>query len=248
MLEQWFESDRGKKILGRQQEMIDEILTRCFGYHLLQLSVSARIKLYENSRVQSNYLCHPFSTGSHARCNFDRLPFANESLDAVIIHHAHEFVGQPHQLLRELQRVVIPHGHLIIAGFNPWSPLGFYSRMSHLLPRSMWQNHSISSRRIKDWLNLLGFETQVNLFGYHSPQLLERTGKPFFNRWLRRWPLGAFYLISAVKEEATMTPVKPVWRSSQSGFSGLAPVKRRITNSRFIDRRVISTLYDENII
>ena len=246
-LERWFEGDRGRKILDCQRVMIEEVLGRCFGYHLLQLSVTARVQLYENSRVQNNYRCHPLATNSHARCDFDQLPFANESLDVVIVHHVHEFVSHPHQLLREIQRVVIPHGHLIIMGFNPWSPLGVYSRIGHLLPKSLWQNHLISSRRMKDWLSLLGFETQMSHFGYHSPQLLERTDSPMFNRLLRHWPLGDFYLISAIKEEATMTPVKPIWQTARNGFSGMAPVKQRVTNSAVIDHKIITAFHDEDV-
>ncbi len=230
LLEDWFEGEHGQLMLQRQQLLINEAISGSFGYHLLQLSVDSRLQLFNESRVQNKYFCHPLSSNSSARCQFDQLPFASESLDVVLLHHVQEYVNNPHALLREIHRVVIPHGHLLIVGFNPWSPLGLYGQLARLLPRSIWQNHSIGPRRIKDWLSLLGFETQFCHFGYHSPALMERSDKPWLKQLLKQWPLGGFYMISAIKEEAGMTPIKPNWKAASKPFAGLAPVKPRATH------------------
>ncbi|ARN75854.1 class I SAM-dependent methyltransferase [Oceanicoccus sagamiensis] len=230
LLESWFDGEAGQLMLQRQREHIDEALASSFGYHLLQLSVDSRVQLFEHCRVQNKYPCHPLGNGS-ARCDFEQLPFASESLDVVLLHHVQEYVSTPHALLREIQRVVIPHGHVIILGFNPWSPLGLYGQFARLLPHSIWQNHSISPRRIKDWLSLLGFETQSCHFGYHNPAVLERSDKLMLKRLLKQWPLGNFYMISAIKEEAGMTPIKPSWKKAAKPFAGLSPVKPGVTHS-----------------
>ena len=232
MLEQWFNSERGARLLNSQKGLLDTALSRCFGYHLLQLSVDSRVTLFDECRVQSKYRCHPFAAGVNVSCDFEQLPFASESLDVVILHHIQEFVHDPHQMLREIQRVIVPNGHLIVFGFNPWSTVGAYSQLARLLPDSMWHNHQISCRRMKDWLKLLGFKTEHVQYGFHSPQLLERSKRPAIRHLLTQWPFGNFYLISAVKQVATIIPAKPKWRRSNNRFVGLAPVKPGVSNGR----------------
>lgn len=224
-LEQWFDSQRGKAMLECQQTIVDEVLSSQFGYYLLQLSVDSRIQLYNNSRVQNKYRCHPLAITADVHCDCQQLPFANESIDVIVLHHCQEFVTNPHQLLREIHRVMVPHGQLVIIGFNPWSLLGLYSQIGRFIATSAWQNQMISSRRMKDWLELLGFNSDSCQFGFHLPQLLEQTKKPAMKTFLRHWPLGSFYLISAIKEEAGMTPLRPAWKYSKSAFSGLSPIK-----------------------
>ncbi len=232
MLEQWFYSERGSKLLSCQQRLIDDALSRCFGYHLLQLSVDSRIKLFDECRVQRKYRVHPFADNVSINGNFEQLPFAGESLDVVILHHVQEFAVDPHQMLREIQRVIIPQGHLIVLGFNPWSTIGAYSQLARWLPNSMWHNHQISCRRMKDWLSLLGFETEQVQYGFHSPQIMESSNNPIIDNFLKGWPLGSFYLISAVKHVASITPVKPKWKDKKNGFVGLSPVKPRVSNGK----------------
>jgi SAM-dependent methyltransferase len=228
LLTQWFASEMGSQLLSKQREHLDEALTRCFGYHLLQLSADADLNLFNECRVQKKYRVHPFSKGCSAHCHFDELPFANESLDVVIVHHVHEFVENPHQMLREMQRVVVPHGHLIIVGFNPWSLQGVYTGLAGLMSGSMWQNKLITSRRMKDWLSLLGFEINKVEYGFHNPQYLERRVGQWGKEKLRAWPLGNFYMVSAIKQVSTMTPVKLRWSKPRKKFAGLSPAEPRV--------------------
>jgi SAM-dependent methyltransferase len=224
-LERWFDSSQGQTMLACQQKILDDVLLSQFGYHLLQLSIDSRVELFKVSRVQNKYRCHPFAGSADAFCDFQQLPFATESLDVVVLHHTQEFVSNPHQLLREVQRVMIPHGQLVIIGFNPWSPLGLYSHIGHFMPASVWQNQLISSRRMADWLSLLGFEKDSCQFGHHFPQALEHSRKPLVEQFLKHWPLGNFYLISAIKEEAGITPLRPRWISPRPAFAGLTSIK-----------------------
>lgn len=228
-LRHWFAGPKGSIMLRDQQRLIDDSLTHCFGYHLLQLSVDPEAQLYEGCRIQTKFRCHPYAQHLDARCLFEQLPFANESLDTVIVHHAHEFVDDPHLILREMQRIIVPHGHLILVGFNPWSVLGLYSRFARFLPKSIWQNHLLSCGRMKDWLRLLGFDSQFIQFGHHHPQLLDRRDEAPVIRFLKNWPFGDFYIISAQKEVAAMTPIKPQWAVA-GNFAGLAQIKPSIRN------------------
>ncbi len=227
-LERWFDSERGQRLLSRERELLYPALAEAFGYHLLQLSVDARIELYDNCRVQRKFRAHPFDPSLDVLCHGEQLPFASESLDVVILHHVHEFIDDPYQVLREIQRVIIPYGQVMILGFNPWSPLGAYAGFHRWLPESHWQNHLITSRRMKDWLGLLGFETVSVDYGLRLP----RRDRPWMDALARRWPFGDFYQIVAIKQVASINPVKPRWKDSVAAFPGLAPVKPPVAGSR----------------
>ncbi len=235
-LEQWFCSEPGQSLLAEQRLLFDDALKNCFGYHLLQLSVSRDINLSGQARVQSHQRCHPLP-GNGAQCEFDQLPIATSSLDAVILHHAHEFVSNPHFVLREMERVIVPHGHLLIAGFNPWSLLGLYAAFASLSPNSIWHNHRLGSRRLTDWLALLGFKVIDVQYGFYRPpisnhQLFNKFDLPLLARNKHNWPFGAFYVISAVKEVATMTPVKTRWQLAGKSFGRFGAAKPSTSSGR----------------
>jgi len=148
------------------------------------------------------------------RCDFDALPFPNASLDLVVMPHALELARDPHVALREVERVLMPEGRVVIAGFNPTSLWGLRQRCARMrrglgirrdkglfLPRA---GEFIGYWRLRDWLRLLSFEVEAGRFGCYRPPLsslrwlsrfewMERAG----DRW---WPvLGAVYFVVAVK-------------------------------------------------
>jgi SAM-dependent methyltransferase len=148
------------------------------------------------------------------RCDFDALPFPNASLDLVVLPHALEQAQDPHAVLREVERVLVPEGRVVIVGFNPTSLWGLRQRCGRVrqglgiqrdkglfLPR---HGEFIGYWRLRDWLRLLNFEIEAGRFGCYRPPLSS-------DRWLSRfqwmehwgdrwWPvLGAVYFLAAVK-------------------------------------------------
>ena len=237
-IEQWYSCGWGQSLLALEKALIDEALASSFGYYLLQLSISRKLCLFDNARVQHKFQCHPFGGGSESlRSDFGHLPFASDSLDVVIVHHCHEFVSAPQQVLREVERVMVNNGQLILLGFNPWSLLGAAGRISGVMPRSMWQNQWLSYRRLSDWLALLGFQVKFHQFGYHRPPFMAAkapalgANKTRLDKLLAQLPTGGFYFISAVKQPPAMIPVTPRW-APPSPFAGLAGVKPRVSNGR----------------
>ena len=57
-------------------------------------------------------------------CDLLDLPFEAQSVDLLVMPHTLEFTSDPHRLLREAERVLMPEGRLIILGFNSLSLWG----------------------------------------------------------------------------------------------------------------------------
>ena len=55
---------------------------------------------------------------------FEAMPFESESIDLVVMPHALEVSEDPHALLREVYRILIPGGRVILTGFNLMSLWG----------------------------------------------------------------------------------------------------------------------------
>ena len=167
------------------------------------------------------------------------LPVASDSIDAVLLSHTLDFSKNPHQLLREVERVLIPEGNVIIIGFNPWSLWGLWQLFRLRSKKVPWCGHFISSWRIHDWLSLLGFEVKVDEALMFRPPLqhrglmqkfdfLERIGGRFWS------PLSGVYVILAVKRVSRLTPIKPAWKLRPRVIRGRAvePTANNIRHSR----------------
>jgi len=173
------------------------------------------------------------------RCHFDALPFDASSLDLVVLPHALELARDPHLTLREVERVLVPEGRVLIIGFNPASLWGTRQRLGRLrhrlgvgaerelfLPRA---GEFIGYRRLRDWLRLLSFEVESGRFGCYIPPVTSAKWLSRF-KWMeaagdRWWPVfGALYYIVAVKRVRGMRLVGLLKESRQLSVSAPAPV------------------------
>lgn len=64
--------------------------------------------------------------GEHLQVITDlaHLPFAAKSVDACLLGHSLGYAAAPRRVLREVDRVLVDDGWLIISGFSPFSLLG----------------------------------------------------------------------------------------------------------------------------
>lgn len=163
-------------------------------------------------------------------------PWQAESLDLVVLPHTLERSADPHACLREVERVLIPEGQVLITGLNPVSLWGGATQRSG--PRrsaGASVQRLIAYRRLRDWLRLLGFEVQVSRFGGWTPAL---TSERWMQRlgWMERagerwWPiLGGVYLLMATKRVpgGRWLPARQ-WRTVRSPAAATAPVARSDT-------------------
>jgi SAM-dependent methyltransferase len=231
----WLLTPPGQYLLAWEQDRLDHAVTDAFGYHALQLGLPELEGLRANRMphrwVASDSLhvpetlplpppqdpsitTQPPPETLSLHCEYDALPFPNASLDLVVLPHALELARDAHLTLREVERVLVPEGRVVIAGFNPTSLWGLRQRLGRMrrgvgldrghglyLPRA---GDFIGYWRLRDWLRLLGFEVEVARFGCWRPPLgtqqwlarfewMDRVG----DRW---WPvLGAVYFLVAVK-------------------------------------------------
>lgn len=151
------------------------------------------------------------------RCDFAELPFPAQSLDLVVLPHTLEWVDDPHACLREVERVLVPNGQVVITGFNAmslWGARQFAGRFGGgwYLPQ---QGEFIAPRRARDWLRLLGFEITQGRYGCYRPAVRSQV---WLQRWRfmdaagdRWWPVfGAIYLLAAIKRVPAMRLVGKV--------------------------------------
>ncbi len=238
-LRDWYATPLGQAILAVERRLLARQLGNAFGYHLLQLGIDLELTLFEGCRVQRCFKAGPVVAGVAAnglagswseaagldearseeknrevpvvRCDFEALPFESDSLDVVVVHHVLEFANNPHAVLRELYRVVVPHGRILIVGFNPWSLFGMRMLASRFGRQPLWHNHLLAPARVTDWLQLLGFESERTDYGFH--RLPFNRGAAWSladgdNAWSRYWPMGGIYQITAVKEVVTFIPLR----------------------------------------
>ena len=74
-----------------------------------------------------------------------------------MLPHTLEYEPEPHEILREVGRILSAEGHLVVLGFRPLSSWG----LRHLFARDGFPpglERMIGERRLRDWLKLLGFE------------------------------------------------------------------------------------------
>ncbi|TVO76262.1 class I SAM-dependent methyltransferase [Sedimenticola selenatireducens] len=231
-LRRWFSSTPGKELLAQEQIVLERLLGECFGYYLLQVGcIGQQMEPLSMSRIKSQIvlLSHESdSIGTTSGCVVGdplHIPLAADSVDAVLLMHTLDFTQDPHQLLREVERILIPEGHLIIAGFNPFSLWGLWQFFRWRSKRVPWCGHFISSWRVHDWLSLLGFDVREEQALMFRPPLqhdglmqrldfMERIGGRF-------WPLfSGAYVILAVKRVSRLTPIKPAWKLRPKSIRG----------------------------
>lgn len=246
MVREWYATDLGQSLLDNEKQCLNQLLEHIFGYNLIQLGCldknADKRCLISGSRISGKFVLESLAQviqvnpGTCMITRFDDLPLQNHSLDAVILPHTLEFEQNPHQILREVERILVAEGKAIFLGFNPMSLWGFWHKYWEMKNRIYQKKagkgthrevplpscgHLISQKRLRDWLQLLGFDIDlVSEYFYRPPlrssvllkklKFIERAGQ--FSKIL---PAGG-YLMVATKRVSTLTPIPQGWKLSKA--------------------------------
>jgi SAM-dependent methyltransferase len=208
-LMKWYRDKSVGQRLGRQlSELLGTQLEQVFGYHMLVTGgdigldfggLSKTQRVFRLSSKLTSDINEPSVVGFSSA-----LPVATDSVDALILCHTLDASPAPHHVLRECQRVLVPNGHLFIINFNPTSVWGLANMARRALRWHAGNLRAVSSKRLRDWLSLLGFS-------YAAPQYLvtlapranRRIGRMLnrLDHWLssHNAPTGCVYIIHARK-------------------------------------------------
>ncbi len=207
--ERWSQLPHGEWLAEQLGLALTPHLAKVFGYYLVHVGQLSQQLNLPDIRVR-----HQFSAASSGTADvltdLEYWPFAEYSLDAIMLVAKLEFERDPHQVLREMSRSLTNDGYLILAGFNPLSPAMLTGMWPGNARRHPWQGRYFSKMRIHDWLALLNFEVVSS--DYIAPSWLSEKLQPADRglRTLSSWvpQVGAMYYIIARKREYPLTTIR----------------------------------------
>ncbi|WP_065650062.1 class I SAM-dependent methyltransferase [Pantoea eucrina] len=200
----WNDMPWGEYFRDALTQQLQPWLTRLYGFHMLKIgSLSAEIDTRQCA------ISHQVNVGSEGDAlqviaSVSQLPFESKSIDACLLAHTLAWEQDPHRVLREVDRVLIDDGWLIISGFNPFSLLGIGKAVPGLSRRAPWNSRMFSQVRLLDWLSLLNYEvvyrTRFQVVPWH------RQGGRMISAHLPA--LGCLNIVVARKRTFPLTPAK----------------------------------------
>ena len=210
-LAEFYSTSLGQYALRWEQEQFGKMVADCFGYVALQMGSSGEDFLSKNligMKIVAEQELRPLTQLSAddvripIQIDYAQLPFESESVDLVLLPHSLEMAEDPHALLREIYRVLMPGGRVILTGFNLTSLWGLRVRLQRVGAKTFLPGRQFMSVfQVRDWLHLLSFHVDRGTFGRYGLSFapgkkdswLEKAG----DRW---WPqCGAIFAIGATK-------------------------------------------------
>src|SRR3979411_934527 len=225
----WFSTPQGTYVLDWELAQFDSAVDDVFGFRALQDGLP-EIDFLRQTRIPYRFSL-ALEPGAALAADPLQLPLASQSVDLVALAPVFEFPHTPHGVLREVERVLIPEGQVVISGFNSaslWRLRQVFSRKAG----APWDGRFIGLVRLKEWLKLLGLELNGGKFGcyappFSNPQWLRRFGfmEKMGPRWL--WFAGAVSVGLAGRRARGMRVATPAWRGERARRRALAPMTQR---------------------
>ncbi len=211
--QEWFKSPLGQYLLSLEYGYINPIVMDTFGFYAIQMG-NFDIDFLDHSRIPNKFSLN--SNRADLMASNEALPFDEASVDLIIAPHILEQMAEPYELLKEIHRVLMPEGRLIISGFNPMSLWGIKKLLSFDIDYP-WNTRFIPLSKIKEWLPIIGLEMAEGKMGCYVPPIQQfswlkklYTMEKLGDRW---WPmLGGFYFLVIQKRVHGMTPIRPLWK------------------------------------
>lgn len=217
----WYQSPLGQYLLEQLKIKLEPLLSTSFGYYAVHMGCVEEVSfLHQLCPVKHVFTMGQVEGQNDVLIDNTSLPVASDSIDLVLLMHSFSSSRNPHAILREVNRVLIPDGKLIIIDFNPISFWGIRHGLQSWMDEAPWSGHFYTSTRLRDWARLLGFD---KLFyarcGYVLPlnyqSLIQRAH--LFTKFSQRWLSfsGALNILAFEKKLFPLTPVRKRWVQRQ---------------------------------
>ena len=238
-LRDWYSTSLGRSVLASIKSHIDTVTPEIYGYQALQLGqIAPTVDLLEKSGLlRKQSLDFDDNAGNiNIQADPSQLPIASNHVNLLAMMHILEFANNPHQALREADRVLTADGHLIIIGFTPHGLWGISKILRYWRKDTPWHGKFYSHWRITDWLRLLNFHICECKSFYLRPPLQSAGIRDKFNfieKGEKILPLlGNIHIIVARKKTTPLNPVRPYWRNPAASIKKRLPETARTLNHR----------------
>jgi SAM-dependent methyltransferase len=198
----WGELPWGEYYREALEQQLQPWWPKLFGFHLLKMgNLSTGLA---TDKCAISHQVNVAVNGENLQVIADpyQLPFAAKSVDACLLAHTLSYAEDPHRMLREVDRVLIDDGWLIISSFNPFSLLGLGKLIPGLRRRQPSNSRMFTQMRQLDWLSLLNYEVMHQARFHVLPW--HRKGGKFLSTHLPA--LGCMSVIVARKRTLPLTP------------------------------------------
>jgi SAM-dependent methyltransferase len=225
----WFSSPQGAYVLDWELPQFDSAVEDVFGLKAVQIGLP-EVDFLRQNRIPWRFSL-ALEPGATVAADPLQLPIESQSLDLVALPHVLEGHHNPHDVLREAERVLRPEGQIVISGFNTLS-LWRVGQIINGRDAAPWDARFIGLMRLREWLRVLGFELNGGIFGCYAPPFRDKLWLDRFGfmekaggRW---WPIaGGMYVVRAIKRVHGMRVVTPAWRRERARRRALAAMPQR---------------------
>lgn len=219
----WRDMPAGDILKNLVEEEVNRLTERCFGYHMVKLGELSNA--LELTQCKIPHVINQTESKRHTTASNEQvqvvgtstaLPYREKSIDAFLLVHELDFAQDPHQILRQIDRCLVPNGHVIIVGFNPYSLAGLAKFLPFKMNNALHRARFFSRGRVSDWLGLLGYQvTDTQSFAFSEllfdrkidrNSKLQRLAEKYFSVF------ASIYVIVGKKREFPLSLIKPVWK------------------------------------
>lgn len=220
-LDSWYKTPLGCYLIQQLSEKLDNFLATSFGYFALAVGChSQAAEVLQGCRVKHVFRLGEAGKNHDVQMDGISYPVASDSTDLVVLMHALSQSRDPHAILREVNRVLIPDGKLVIIDFNPVSLWGLRHLFQSWLDDAPWAGHYYTAHRLNDWARLLGFEPlhhfhcgHVLPLNYQKLILKSRIMSKFLEKWFNF--SSALNVLVFEKKTIPLTPIRKQWVKRQ---------------------------------
>lgn len=167
----WQQLKQGERYCQALEHYFEPWFAKVYGQQLLKIGGLSAELAWHNPNQHHIVLSPDFPSlsGEHddrtlsaIQASITHLPFYEKAIDACLLANTLNFAQDPHQVLREVTRVLSDDGYLFISLFNPCSTLLWKRHLEKKGEKPRWTMRKYLSWRVIDWLELLEFEIVDN--------------------------------------------------------------------------------------